>query len=406
MWPEEAESVRAADEIRLLDLGAILLEHWRLVLVVPLVAVLLAVLFFLFYPESYSAQTVLVPNAEEKSFDTQLAALTERLPVNLDLQGGTGRNAEVIEGILTSRSLADSIIERYDLKRLWDIESDQDAREALAARVDLRVEEQGAIEIEVVDDDPELAASIANAYPERLNRISARLSVQFAEERERFLAEQLARIRSELEQAETNLVEFQRGNTAPAVEEQAQATIRAAGQLQQQIMATEMELAELSRFATPDNPQVRAARSRLGALRVQQSRLTTGTGSIGDVFVALREAPELGVGFARLFREFAEKEQIHVLLTAGVAQARIDAARDLPIVSVLDPAIPPSEPSRPELWVLIVLAGSLGVIVGVLAAFAAEWAGRIGGDPEDRRFVEAWSRARKDWRSLSGGGRP
>ncbi|CAN5196428.1 hypothetical protein BH18GEM1_BH18GEM1_01560 [soil metagenome] len=398
MRPGHGEPVR--DEIRLLDLGAILLEHWRLVLVVPLVAVLLAVLVFVFFPESYSAQTVLVPNAEEKSFDTQLAALAEQLPVNLDLLGGTKRNAEVIEAILESRSLADSIIERFDLKRLWDIETDTSARAALAARTDLQVEEEGAIEIEVEDDDPELAARIANAYPERLNRISARLSVQFAEERERFLAEQLARIRVDLEEAETNLVEFQRGNTAPAVEEQARATIRAAGQLQQQIMAAEMELAELSRFATPDNPQVRAARSRLGTLRAQQSRLTTGTGSIGDVFVALREAPELGVGFARLFRDYTEKQQIHALLTAGVAQARIDAARDLSIVSVLDPAIPPSEPSRPGLWVLIVLAGSLGIILGTLTAFSVEWAGRIGHDPDDRRFVDAWSRARGDWRAL------
>lgn len=401
--PGNGKPVR--DEIRLLDLGAILLEQWRLVLVVPLVAVLLAILLFLFFPQSYSAQTVLIPNAEENSFDTQLAALSEKLPVNLDLQGGSGRNAEVIETILTSRSLADSIIERYDLKRVWDIQDDADARGALAARVELRVEEEGAIEIEVKDDDPELAAQIANAFPERLNRISARLSVQFAEERERFLAEQLARIRDELEAAETDLIEFQRGNMTPAVEEQAKATIRAAAELQREVMEAELELSELSRFATADNPRVRTARSRLGALRAQQGRLTTGLGSAGDVFVPLREAPELGVGFARLFRAFAEKEQIHLLLTAGVAQARIDAARDLPIVSVLDPAISPSESSRPGLWVLIVLAGALGGFLGVLGAFAVEWAGRIGRDPDDRRFVEAWSRARKDWRSLARRGR-
>lgn len=395
------EPVRHPDEIRLLDLMTALLLHWRLVVGFPLVTMMLGVLLFLAFSGSYTAETVILPNEEKEGFGAQIAALTENLPLDLDLMGGTSRNVEVIEAILESRSLADSVIARLDLKSRWEA-TDAGAREILTDRVELTTEEAGAITIEVRGDDPELAARIANAYPVELNSISARLNTEFADRRGRFLEAQLARARGRLEEAEARLVEFQEGHTTPQVEEQARQTIRAAAELQLLVIEKELELAGLSRFATADNPRYREAASQLAALRSQLRELTGGRGSTEDIFVSLREAPELGMSFGRLFRELTEKEQIHLLLTAGLAQAQIDAARDLPIVGVLDPAIPPEQPSGPPLLLLVLLTGTLGLVLGVLAAFAAEAAGQLGAG-EDARFRAAWTRARREWRYLIGG---
>ena len=396
-------------DVRLLDIASAILLRWRIVATIVLIALLCAVVGWFLLRNSFTAETTLLPNQEEGSMASQLAALGTQLPLNLALLGGAGfdSNQQLVENILDSRTLADSVVSRNGLEERWELRNSVAAREKLKDRTSIQSEEDGSITIAVSDPDPELAALIANAYPVELNRIAIRLSTESAEQKEAFFEHMLAEARGRLEEAEQRLVEFQEGAAAPVVEELALQTMEAAGSLQQLIMLKEIELAQIRRFATPDNPRYQQIQSELSALRAQAGQLKSGTRQETDLFVPLREAPELGINFVRVYREFKEREQIYVLLTAGFTQARIDASRDLPIVSVLDPAIVPLGPSAPPLLVLLVLAGFLGVFLGLTAAVVLDWSGRLRQDPQNESFFAAWRRARSEMAEvLPGRSRP
>ncbi|MFN2421962.1 MAG: hypothetical protein ABR527_11430, partial [Gemmatimonadota bacterium] len=271
-----------------------------------------ALLGLLVKQDAYEAVTVLVSSQDDVEADLQWALLGAQLPLSLKAMGmQPAAHEQRVEAILESRTLADSVIRRVDLIREWEAVGVAEAREMLARRTEIDATEEGSIRINVRDPDARLAARIANAYPEALNAISVAISTRIARQRENFLVAQHERTRLDLETAEDQMVEFQRGHGAPAVEQQSEATIEAAALLERQILETELEVARLRRFATPENPRLREAQTQLAALRSQLGRLTSGGGRRGDVFFSFPEAPELSIDFNRVARDFAEQEQIY-----------------------------------------------------------------------------------------------
>jgi hypothetical protein len=73
-------------------------------------------------------------------------------------------------------------------------------------------------------------------------------------------------------------------------------------------------------------------------------------------------------------------------------------------VSVLDEATVPSAPSGISLKVILVVAGMLGLVLGLIAAFVAEHFARARHDPAGGSFFEAWEQFKFDL--LRGGFRP
>jgi uncharacterized protein involved in exopolysaccharide biosynthesis len=92
--------------------------------------------------------------------------------------------------------------------------------------------------------------------------------------------------------------------------------------------------------------------------------------------VPLRQGPELRIASTRLLRQFKENETLYTGLTASLAQARIDANNNLPVIMVMDPATPPTSPSR-STKKLLVLAFLLGGMGAVGLALALEYVRRM-----------------------------
>jgi tyrosine-protein kinase Etk/Wzc len=275
----------------------------------------------------------------------QLALLTGSAP-----SGST----KLVNTILRSRSLADSV----------------EKHAGRAADAQLTPNQDGSIQIRVRDHDPRQAAAVANAYLPLLNAMVARVGMASAAQKEQVLERQIATARSDLEGAEANLLAFQRGRATPDVGQQQQGnrTLDLAVQLQQRVREKEIQVMQLRRTATPDNPQLRAAESELSAWQSQLRELTGG----GGVLTPLRETPELRVTATRLMREYTKNEQVYVTLSGSLAQTRLELQNSLPVVSVIDPAPVPTSPIGPSRPVLALAAALLGAVLGMVIIVTAE----------------------------------
>ena len=96
-----------------------------------------------------------------------------------------------------------------------------------------------------------------------------------------------------------------------------------------------------------------------------------------DFQVPFTKVPELGMELVRLTREVKIQETVYGLLTAQFEQAKINEARDMPTVQLLDKAIPAERKARPKTVLNMAIAGTLSLFVGILLAFFLEYLERI-----------------------------
>jgi tyrosine-protein kinase Etk/Wzc len=389
---EHNKSARGEEEIHLLDLGAIILKRWRTVLGTVAGTVLASLVIALLLPKTYTAHTVLLSPPSQAAGGAQLIAAQLSGLSLPGLAGGASSDQRLIEVIAKSRSLADSMVSRVESERTHE----EEIREILAKTTEIKSNPDGSVVIEVRGEDRRLVAQVANEFPALLNTMAAQIGAQAALRRVEFLENQLDYARDKLVQSEQRLVEFQERQNAPEIQDQARRTIEAAAQLQQQIIEKEIQVSQLRRTATPDNPALRSAMAELNAHRVQLNRLTAGRRDDDRLFLSLGESPELKVAAARLMREFTKNEQVYVSLTAALADAQIEANNNLPVVSVLDPAIVPGSPSAPKVKLILALAALLGLVLGLIAAFAGESVRSAREKPENEPFFAAWNQLKMD----------
>jgi len=377
------------ERINLWSLSAVPVRRWKTLVGAVVLLVLVALAYQTLRPKYYAAQLSIVPSTERGGAASSMIAAAQLPPALAGMLVGTNSNQRLIEGVMRSRSLADSMVARLGIDPALDPGSEAVVRQILGNQTKVEHRPDGSIRIEVRDREPERAARIANELPDLANVITARLSASVALRKQEFFENQLVSAHRQLVDSEERLVAFQLSQDAPEIQEQARRTMEAAAELQRQIMEQEITVSQLRRSATSNNPELRSAEAQLTATRAQLARITTGSGRADRVFVSMRESPELKVEATRLLRDFTKDEQVFMSLTAALTQAQIDANNNLPTISVLDPAIVPQSPVRLDIRLLLAMAVLLGLVMGVIAAFFQEYLSIARRDPASEQFFTA-----------------
>jgi tyrosine-protein kinase Etk/Wzc len=241
-------------------------------------------------------------------------------------------------------------------------------------------------------------AAIGNALAEGLEEVNRAKNTSRARQTRIYLEQQVAATSERLDKAGRELADFQSTHLAIDVSEQMKTGIEAAGTLQGQLLAREIELGVALQSMQPNNPEVKALQSEIGELRKQLQGFQhgkPGAASSSDVFdVGLDELPELGRTYALYLREVKIQETLFELLTEQLYHARIQETQDVPVVQVLDPAPVPAFKKSPVIRKVAAVAGLLGLLLGIFVAYAAEWWERYPGRDADKRAFSAVFRRR------------
>ena len=168
--------------------------------------------------------------------------------------------------------MADNLIQKFDLKKVYDTELMTDTRNALAGNTNISSGKDCVITIEVDDKDPKRAAEIANAYVDDLRVLTVTLAVSEAGQRRLFFETQLKKSKDDLANAEVDLKKFQQKTGLIDPRGQAGLTVSAAASLRAQITAREVQLAAMRTFATEQNPEMLRSQEELSSLRAEMAR--------------------------------------------------------------------------------------------------------------------------------------
>ncbi|MGE5323786.1 MAG: GumC family protein [Actinomycetota bacterium] len=285
------------------------------------------------------------------------------------LLGGKTPTAFYVE-ILKSRSLRDRIIDRFNLRvRYWKTGrwwpgSYYSTRKKLADFTDIEEDKKSnVITVKVTDYDPETAAQIANSYITELNRAAAGLNTGEAHRERVFLEGRLKEAKQDLDRTALALSQYSSRNTIMDPQDQGRAMMDAAARVQGEIIADEAELKGLQQIYSDDNIRVRTLKARLETLR---ARLHSMAGKQPQTtsadYPSMSTLPILGYRYSDLYRQTKIQEAIYEFLTQQYETAKIDEAKELPSVRVMDPAVPPEKKSAPH-RILIWICSVLGAMV-------------------------------------------
>jgi len=340
-----------------------------------LIGVILGTLVaFLLPPRYASTARLMPPDVQSGTGAAMLAALSGKAGGLAGIAGdllGSGGSGPLFVGILQSQTVQDRLVQRFDLKRVYGEQLDEDARKDLAQRTGISEDRKsGIITISVTDRDRKRATAIAQAYVEELNRLSTELSTSSAHRERVFLEDRLQSVKQDLDQAALDFSDFASKNTAIDIKEQGRAMVEAAARLQGEMIAAESQQKSLEAIYAPGHYRVQAVQARVAELRRQLEKLggadnKASSTSSPQLYPSIRQLPVLGVKYADLYRRTKIQETIYEVLTQQYELAKVQEAKETPTVKTLDPASRPERRSFPPRMSIMMVFASLGLAAGV-----------------------------------------
>jgi capsule polysaccharide export protein KpsE/RkpR len=275
--------------------------------------------------------------------------------------------------LLQSASVSARLIDRFQLLSVYHKRYRVDAAKVLARRTRITQDKKsGLLTLTVRDTDPARARDLAQAYLDELNVVVNRTSRSSAHQERVFIEKRLVDVETKLSRAQEALSEFSSAHTAIDLKEQARATVESEAKVEGELIAAQSELDSLEQLYGDDNVRVRAAEARIASLKRDLRKmggspapLATTTSEANAVlpYVPLRQVPRLAVPYANLYREVQVQETVYNLLTQQYEIARIQEAKDIPVVNIIDAPGIPEKKSFPPRALLSLALTLLAVIV-------------------------------------------
>lgn len=402
----------------------------RIILGVLLLTVGLAAGYSLLQSKEYTATTTLVIDSKSKDpFSGQLLP-SQLFPGYMATQVDIIKSEHVAIKAVDELKLADNPATRQAF--MAAAKGQGSIKQWLAAVLlpKLSVEparESSLIYINFSGADPQFAAVIANAFAKAYIDTSLELRIAPAKQTAEWFDQQITQLREKLDQAQQKLTAYQREKGIVESEERIDVETRRmsdlAGQmvaaqsaafdassrtrdsaslpevtnnpvvqgLKAQVAQGEGKLADLAKRVGVNHPDYQRTQAEVNTYKIKlATELNTATRGVGATAGAARQrVNELSAAFERqkakilglkqqreeatlLARDVENAQRIYDSALQRYGQSRMEAQSTQTDITVLNPATPPAEPSKPHVFLNILVSLFIGVMLGVVIGFLVE----------------------------------
>jgi uncharacterized protein involved in exopolysaccharide biosynthesis len=368
------------------DILALLLRHWRRILVCALLGAGVAIAYALLAPEWYSATLTVVPS--QRSQESAAMTIAAKLPVGFD---AVATDVQRIQAVLNSTSVADDVIDTFKLDARYGTSHREQTRRALWEHCVTSVDRKsGVVSLTCEDKDPKLAKEMATHFGDVGNRVFGRVSASSAREERRFLETQVTKAQKDVDDASRKLREFQEQHKLIDLPEQSKAVISAMATIQGDILSKQLELSYLTSFSARTEASVMQLQQQLAIMEQKLHQLETdptttaagsaagsGAGSANqDFFPGAMMVPALRYELEQLIRQQKIAETVYFMLMQRYEGAKVDEARDTSTFQILDYPTLPTYRSRPQRGKIVIGGLIAGIALGCAWILVPLWLSR------------------------------
>lgn len=365
---------------------------WRLFYRTALVALVIAFVI----PKRFESTTEFVPSDSSSGGGASMIASLVRsfsgggssgsdsglgsLPLDpSSLLGAKTPGALYIE-IIQSRTVQDALIDKFDLRKVYHTRYYETARKTLTKKTEVTEDRKsGVISLTVTDSNAHRATAMAQAYLDQMNKLSADLNTSAAHRERLFIEQRITTVKQDLDTAARNLSQFSSQNSAIDLKEQGKAMVEAAASLQGELIATQAELKNVEQIYTSNNVRVRGLQARIAELQKQLQKLggaddpasnnVDETTSAPDLYPSIRQLPLLARKYAEYYRQSKIEETIYEMLRQQYEMAKIQEAKEIPMIKVLDEPDVPERKSFPPRLLIILGFAAMALFFGIASIY-------------------------------------
>jgi capsule polysaccharide export protein KpsE/RkpR len=394
----------------------LLWQHRRVLARVAAISLMVSLGISFAIPKQYKSSTSIMPPEQQGSGAMLLAALSshaEGLGALGGLAGGllgAHTSTELFIDLLHSGSVSGHLIDQFNLQKAYGTKYRIDTAKRLARRTKITEDKKsGVITIEVEDTDRVRARDLAQGYLDELNNLVLRTNTSSAHRERVFVEHRLHTVQADLEKAQLELSEFSSKNSTIDIKEQTRAMVDAGARVQAELMIEQSGLESLRQIYGDGNVRVREAEARIASLKGELARMTGSSAPLavgvqdvteidtgdsdkkGELYPPLRQLPRLAVPYADLYRNVRVQETLYELLTQQYEMARIEEAKDIPAVSVIDaPGIAEKKSFPPRLLLSLLLTFLSFALASAVILFRSHWSTIDLSDPRKALAAEVF----------------
>ena len=361
-------------QVTVLDKLILFLEWRRFILINFIAVTCAAIIVSLLLPKWYKATTTILPPKEDNLLNILGAgnSALKGLATFSKISPAQGMGIYNYFAILNSRSAMDSVINKFNLILYYKIQNNsrEDAIKELRSNVSFIMHDDESLSIEVLDHDPVRASEMANYFTDVLNAMSLRLSTQEARNNREFIEMMVSKTKDSLRIAENSLKKYQE-TTGMMLTPDQQEGLAGVAELYGMKAQKEIQLAVLKSSVSEDN------------INLQQLER-----ELDEINKKLRTLPQLGLESVRLYRYVLIEQKILEFIIPMYEQAKINEQKDVPVILVLDRAVPSEHKDRPKRMYIILIAAVFSLLVSALIVLLARYLSRLKGE-EMEKYAQA-----------------
>lgn len=381
----------------------LLWQHRHTVIRLSILGFVLGLLVALLIPRRYTAVATIMPPDQSSSNAMMLAALaghsTGLSALSSMASGliGLHSSTAVFAALLHSGTVADALIQRFDLMHVYRCHYHRDAVRRLARNTTIIEDKKsGMLTLSVSDRDPVRARDLTQAYLDELNKLVTRTSTTHARQERIFLENRLKTGEHDLQEAQVALSTFSSQNSTIDIKEQTRAMVDTGARVEAQMLVEQSGLQSLRQIYGDDNIRVRQSAARIGTLEHQLRNLAGSSAPVdysrqdadpAALYPSLRQLPHLAVRLADLYRRVRVQETLYELLTEQYEMARLAEVREIPVISVIDVPGVPEKKSFPPRTLITLGMGILFTLAAAAAIVLREYWRYIPLDEPRKKFV-------------------
>jgi len=405
----------------------LLWKHRRMLVRITAISLLVSLGIAFILPKQYKSSASIMPPDQQGSGAMMLAALTARSG-NLGALGGLAggllgghTSTALFIDLLQSASVSGHLIDRFNLQHVYHNRYRIDTAKHLARITKITENKKsGVITIEVQDTDRARARDLAQGYLDELNNLVLRTNTSSAHQERVFIEQRLQKVKADLEKAQLDLSEFSSTNSTIDIKEQTRAMVDAGVRVQAELLIEQSGLESLRQIYGDGNVRVHETEARIASLKGDLAKMTGSSAPLTDedihnttgaepgagekegaLYPPLRQLPRLAVPYADLYRTVRVQETLFELLTQQYEMARIEEAKDVPPVNVIDfPALAETN-SGPHRRILTLLLTFLSfACASTIILFRTHWAMIDISDPRKALAAEIFTVLRRRIHSI------
>jgi tyrosine-protein kinase Etk/Wzc len=360
----------------LLDYVVVLVKWKRLVVTFAaslLVISYLAIYFFV--EEQYEATATILP-AEDKQIGGLSTLMRTLSPIALGL-GAEGKSPEMdlYTTVITSRSTLEKVIRKFDLLAEFHLKSMEDAVKVLQKKIRTEITDQNAYKITVRANSRQKAGDLAYYVLELLNQTIIDLNVAKSKNNRLFLEQRYKEMSTNLRKAEDSLQYYQERSGMLEAKEQTKMVIETYSRIESELITRQLQLSILQNTYADASPQLDNLRLQIREYQAQLDKMKM-HGRDNSVILALATLPQKAKNYVRHYRDVEVYSRILEFIVPLYEQARFEEQKDIPVLQVVDPPVPPEHkvyPPRVLFSIMITFGGCMLLFCYILVRENHQW---------------------------------